>query len=110
MLTWALGAVWLVDAGLQFQPYMYSAAFPQSTLAPTGQGSPPWVSGPVNWSATLMGHHLLVSNTLSALLQLGIGIGILIPRTRKPALAASMVWALLVWWLGEGLGMMLAGR
>lgn len=109
LLTWALGAVWLVDAGLQFQPYMYSADFPQSTLAPTGQGSPSWVSGPVSWLATLMGQHLLVSNTLSALLQLGIGIGIFIPRTRKPALVASMVWALLVWWLGEGLGMMLAG-
>lgn len=108
-LTWALGAVWLLDAALQFQPFMFTQDFPKSTLLPTAQGSPGWVSGPVTWSATLMADHLVVLNMLFALIQLAIAVGLLVPRTRKPALASSIVWALLVWWLGEGLGMVFAG-
>lgn len=108
-LTWALGAAWLLDAALQFQPYMFTQDFPKTTLLPTGQGSPGWVSGPVSWAATLMGDHLIVLNTLFGLTQLVIAVGILLPRTRKPALVSSIVWSLLVWWLGEGLGMMFAG-
>jgi hypothetical protein len=33
----------------------------------------------------------------------------LIPRTARAALAVSVPWALLVWWLGEGMGGMLTG-
>jgi hypothetical protein len=45
-------------------------------------------------------------NTLFALLQIWIGIGLLNRRTVKPALAASIAWSLLVWWFGEGFGML----
>lgn len=109
LLTWALGLTWLIDAGLQFQPFMFTSDFPRSTLQTAGQGSPRWVSGPVTWSATLMAHHIVVLNALFAVTQLAIGVGLLMPRLRKPALVASVVWSLLVWWLGEGLGMMFAG-
>ena len=108
-LTWVLGGIWLLDAILQFQPYMFTQDFPKRTLLPAGQGSPSWVSGPVDWSARLMADHLAFFNTLFGLTQLAIGVGILLPRTRKPALIGSIVWSLLVWWLGEGLGGMFAG-
>ena len=109
VLTWSLAGLWLLDAVLQFQPYMFSGAFPKEVLAPAGQGSPAWVAGPVGWSSTLLAHHLVLLNTLFALTQLAIAVGIVMPRTRKPALVVSLVWALLVWWLGEGFGMVLAG-
>src|SRR5262249_53783034 len=35
--------------------------------------------------------------------------GIIVPRTRKLALAASIAWALAVWWFGEGLGGLFTG-
>ena len=38
------------------------------------------------------------------LIQLALGVGILHRRTARWALAASVGWALLVWYLGEGLG------
>ena len=38
-----------------------------------------------------------------------LGLGIAWRPTVKPALAASVAWALAVWWLGEGLGGLLAG-
>ncbi len=104
-----LGLVWLLDAALQLQPYMFTKDFPNEVIAPTGQGSPGWVEHPVTWAADLMVGHLAVLNTLFALTQLAIAAGILYRRTVRPALLASVVWSLAVWWLGEGLGGMLAG-
>jgi hypothetical protein len=109
VLTWSLATLWLLDAALQFQPYMFSSDFPKDILGPAGQGSPVWVSGPVMWSSTLMAQNLVLLNTLFALTQLAIAVGLMVPRTRKPALLASIVWALMVWWLGEGFGMVFAG-
>ncbi len=104
-----LGLVWLLDAALQFQPYMFTKDFPNEVIAPTGQGSPGWVEQPVTWAANLMAGHIVVLNALFALTQLAIALGILYRRTVRPALLASIVWSLAVWWLGEGLGGMLAG-
>lgn len=109
VLTCSLAGLWLLDAVLQFQPFMFSSDFPHDVLAPAGQGSPAWVSGPVMWSSTLLARHLVLLNTVFALTQLAIAVGIAAPRTRKPALAASIVWSLMVWWLGEGFGMLFAG-
>lgn len=108
-MTWSLAGLWLLDAVLQFQPFMFSRDFPHDVLAPAGQGSPAWVSGPVTWSSTLLAQHLVLLNTVFALTQLAIAVGIAAPRTRKPALVSSIVWALTVWWLGEGFGMLFAG-
>ena len=107
-LAWALAGLWMLDAALQLQPFMYTTAFPD-TLRSAGQGSPGWVSAPAAWSAGLITHAQPLLNTLFALTQLAIAVGLLLPRWRKAALAVSVMWALLVWWLGEGLGMLLAG-
>ena len=109
VLTWILGFIWLLDAALQYQPYMFTKDFPNDTIRPTGQGSPGWVSSPVSWSADLMVHHVVFWNAVFATVQLVIAIGLFWRRTVKLALAGSIVWAVLVWWLGEGLGGVLAG-
>ena len=36
----ALGLLWLLDAALQFQPYMFSRAFATDVLAASAAGSP----------------------------------------------------------------------
>jgi hypothetical protein len=108
-VTWALGGLWLLDGLLQLQPSMFTSDFPKEILQPAGEGSPGWVSAPVAWSSALVEHHLVVLNALFALTQLALGIGIIARRTRKAALLASIGWAALVWWLGEGFGAMFAG-
>lgn len=108
-LTWGLGLLWLLDAALQYQPFMFSAAFPNQVIAPAGQGSPAWVAAPVHWSAQLLAGHILLFNALFATVQLLIAIGLFLPQTVRVALAGSIAWAVLVWWLGEGLGGTLAG-
>ena len=108
-VTWALGGLWLLDGVLQLQPSMFTSDFPKEILQPAGEGSPVWVSAPVAWSSALVEHHLVVLNALFALTQLALGVGIMARRTRRAALLASVGWAVLVWWLGEGFGAMFAG-
>lgn len=100
----ALGIIWLLDAALQYQPYMFTRAFPTQIIEPAGAGSPGFVSHPVTFAGQLMLHNEIVFNALFATVQLAIAVGILWRPTVRAALTGSIVWALLVWWLGEGLG------
>src|SRR5215469_10821926 len=107
-LQLALAALWLLDAVLQYQPLMYSKAF-AAMLDRTADGNPSAIAGPITWNATLVGHHLEPMNTIFATIQLLLGLGIAFRPTVRPALAASVAWALAVWWFGEGLGEVLTG-
>jgi hypothetical protein len=100
--------MWLLDAALQYQPVMFTRAFGQ-TLATTAMGNPAAVADPIGWAAQLVQQHPVLLNAVFATVQLLIAAGIAWRRTRRAALAASVAWALAVWWLGEGLGGMLAG-
>ena len=104
ILQLLLGAVWLLDAVLQFQPHMFSRSFVTQIIEPTAAGNPAVVSRPITWSAGIMAHHIVLFNAAFATIQLAIAAGIFWRRTVKVALAASIAWAASVWWLGEGLG------
>lgn len=104
-----LGLVWLLDAGLQYQPYMFGPFFVTQVIQPASAGTPSVVAGPATWASQLMLHHIAIYNAVFATIQLLIGAGIVVRRTARPALAASVVWALAVWWLGESLGGILSG-
>lgn len=107
-LQLALGALWLLDGILQFQPSMFTKAFP-GMLAGTAAGNPAFVASPVTWSAALVTHHLVVLNAIFATVQVALGLGIAWRPAVRLALAASVLWSLAVWFLGEGLGGVLAG-
>src|SRR5271154_2581195 len=55
-LQLALGALWVLDAMLQFQPSMFSHDFPRM-LAGSAPGNPAIVARPITWSAGIIGHH-----------------------------------------------------
>jgi hypothetical protein len=99
-----LAILWLIDAGLQFQPYMFSTQFATEVLSPAAAGQASFVAVPVDHMARIVGGHPVVCNAAFALVQLSIGIGLLVRRAVVPALLASIVWSLAVWYLGEGLG------
>ena len=109
MLQLALAVLWLFDGILQYQPSMFSHTFPQ-LLAGGAQGNPAIVAGPISWSANIVGQHLVALNAVFATTQLALGLGIAWRPTVKVALAASVAWSLGVWWFGEGLGGVLAGK
>lgn len=102
----ALGLLWLLDGLLQLQPYMYTHAFLAEIEAMVPM-QPSWAGQPVHWASQLAGRDLALWNTLFALTQCGIGLGLLHRRTVKPALVLSFAWAFIVWWVGEGFGMIL---
>ena len=107
-LQLGLAAIWLLDGVLQYQPFMYTKAFPQ-VLAGTAAGNPSVIARPITWDANLVQHHLVLLNTIFATIQLLLGLGIAFRPTVRIALAASIAWSVGVWWFGEGLGGVLAG-
>jgi hypothetical protein len=107
-LQLALAAVWLLDAILQLQSFMFTKGFGQM-LAATSAGNPAVIADPINWSARLIQDHPTWTNAAFASVQLFLALGIAWRPTVKAALAASVAWSLGVWWLGEGLGAVLTG-
>ena len=107
-LQLALAGIWLLDAVLQYQAFMYTKGF-TDMLSGTATGNPGVVARPITWDANLVAHHLVPVNTIFATIQLLIGLGIAYRPTVRVALAASIAWAIGVWWFGEGLGGVLSG-
>lgn len=108
-LQLVLAAVWLWDGVLQYQSFMFTPAFGRQVLAPTAQGNPAVIADLITWAAGIIQRHPGGSNAAFATIQLLLGLGIAWRPTVKAALAGSILWALAVWWLGEGLGGVLAG-
>jgi hypothetical protein len=100
----ALGAVWILDAALQFQPYMFTRGFVTQIIEPAGMGSPAVISQSLMGTGQVLLSHVVIFNAAFATIQLGLGAGLFWRRTTRAALAGTIVWALGVWWLGEGLG------
>ncbi len=100
-----LGLFWLIDGLLQFQSFMYSNGF-YAVLRAGAIGQPGWLHDSVIWGAGVLHGNPSVWNTLFALTQCLIGIGVLYRPTVKTALAGSFAWAFIVWWFGEAFGML----
>ncbi|MGD0066600.1 MAG: hypothetical protein ABSB76_24535 [Streptosporangiaceae bacterium] len=107
-LQLVLAGIWLLDAVLQFQAFMFGRGFSQM-LGGTAVGNPAVIADPINWSAKIIADHPTATNAVFAFIQLAIGLGIAWRPTLKLALGASIGWALGVWWFGEGLGGVLNG-
>ena len=92
VLQLILAAIWLLDAVLQYQSFMYSKAFPQM-LAGTASGNPAAIASAINWNSRLIAHHSVLINTIFATVQLLLALGIAYRPTLRIALAASIAWA-----------------
>ena len=106
----ALGVFWLLDGLLQFQPYMFSHNFLAQMITSMAAGQP----GPIQWTITtavrIATPYRVEFNAMFAIVQLVIGAGLIAGRRWvKPALVLSFGWAFVVWWFGEGLGMIAMG-
>jgi hypothetical protein len=101
-----LATIWLLDAVLQIQPFMFtkgSNGF-SGMLSGTAAGNPNLVAHSITWNSSIVYHHPVLTNSLFALIQFLIAFGIVFQRTIRPALALSIVWSVGVWWFGEGAG------
>ena len=105
-----LGLFWVLDGALQLQPFMLRKSFATQLLAPVGDGQPHVVAGPVHWAANIVAAHPVAWDVPFGIVQLLLGLAIIFPRTARLGLAASLPWALGVWWLGEGLSGLASGN
>lgn len=108
-----LGAIWIFDGILQFQPGMFGQTFVTNVLAPVAQGQPAFMAAIVNWGIALWNTNTMVTDTLAGLLQVAIGVLILFPlrsKVSKAGLWISVVWSVIVWLCGEGAGLLLTGN
>lgn len=111
VLQLTLAAIWLLDGLLQLQSFMFmkgSNGF-SGMLASMASGNPGWIARSITWNASLVNHHAVLLNSLFALVQICIGIGIAWKPLLRYALGISIAWSLGVWWFGEGLGGVLHG-
>jgi hypothetical protein len=101
----ALGVIWVFVGLFQLKSFMYTHGLISEVFGEAMEHQPAWVANPMKTIDDFYGRDLTVWNTLAAEIQLAIGFGLIVSRkTVKPALAASFVWAPLVWWFGEGFG------
>lgn len=110
-LQLVLATAWLLDGVLQLQPFMFTRGphgFSEM-LAQNATGNPGPVASSIVWAAGVVGAHSAPADLAFALIQILLGLGIAWRRSVKVALAASVPWALAVWWFGEGLGGILRG-
>ena len=108
----ALGAFWLLDGLLQFQPQMFGPNFVTNVLTPVLANQPGFIDTIVNWGIQLWSTNMIVTDTLAALVQCAIGILLFFPlssKTFKTGLWISIVWGVVVWFCGEGAGQLLTG-
>jgi hypothetical protein len=106
----ALGLLWLLDGALQLQPFMLGTGFAKEVIAPAAAGQPHFVAAAVRWAAGVIAAHPVAWDLPFAAVQLLIGLGLLVPRTARLALAASIPWSLGVWFFGEGLSGLASGH
>lgn len=108
----SLGAFWILDGLLQFQPQMFGANFVTQILQPVLVGQPPFMHAIVAAGIFLWNMNPPFADALAALLQISIGILLFFPlsSTRfKIGAWISIVWGIIVWLCGEGAGLLFTG-
>jgi hypothetical protein len=105
-----LGLFWILDAALQFQPFMFGRGFVDTNILGSAGGQPFVLGDFITHIGNFLSPDIAVWNTFFALIQLFIGIGLLYKGTVRTALAVSFAWVLGIWVIGEGLGMLLTGN
>ena len=81
-----LATIWLLDAVLQIQPFMFtpgSSGF-SGMLNGLSSGNPSWVAHTITWNGSIVYHQPVLTNALFALVQFVIGFGIVWKRSSNP--------------------------
>jgi hypothetical protein len=113
MLAKILGAFWIFDGLLQFQPQMFGENFVTNILVPNLSDQPAFLHTIVERGIQAWSTNMVVTNTLAALLQVAIGVLLFFPlsgRSAKFGLWISIIWGIIVWLCGEGAGLLFTGN
>lgn len=106
-----LGVLWLIDGILQLQPQMFTMNMVNGVMKPMLEGQPGLIEPSLQFIVNQTTLHLIEVNLLITIVQILLGLGFLFLPDRwvKELVFASFVWALIVWFGGEGMSMLLTG-
>ncbi len=107
-----LGILWLIDGVLQVQPRMFTMDMVNGVMVPMLQSQPAPIATNLHWIVNETILHLTAINLLIAIVQILLGLAFLLLPHRwiKTIVILSIVWALIVWYAGEGMSMLLTGQ
>ena len=106
-----IGVLWLIDGLLQLQPQMFTMNMVNGIMKPMLQGQPGIFEPSLQFIVNQTALHLTAVNLLIAIVQILLGLGFLFLSGDwvKWLVFASIVWAFIVWYGGEGMNMLLTG-
>lgn len=110
LLRRILGILWLIDGLLQLQPRMFTMDMITGVMVPTIQGQPAPIAASLHWIIAIATQNLILFNLLIALVQIALGLLLLFGYWVRGTVIASIIWALIIWYGGEGMNMMLTGQ
>ena len=105
-----LGILWLIDGLLQLQPQMFTMNMVNGVMVPTVQNQPAPIAASLQWIIAVTTHNLVLVNLFIAAVQIVIGILLISGLWVRGTILVSIVWALIVWYGGEGMSMLLTGQ
>ena|SRR5690348_16834160 len=90
---------------------MFTMNMVNGVMKPMLQGQPGFIEPGLQFIVTQTTLHLIEVNLLIAIVQILLGLGFLLfpDRWVEYLVVASFVWALIVWFGGEGMSMLLTG-
>jgi hypothetical protein len=107
-MLWGIALLWLLDAGLQAQPRMFTIDFVSNIMKPSIAISPSFIGTVSNWTLGFITPHIFLFNWMFTLTQFVIAfalIGGLLSRSHnliRAGLMLSIAWGMAVWVAGEG--------
>jgi hypothetical protein len=107
-----LGVLWLFDGIIQLFPQMWTMNMVNGVMKPMLEGQPGFIESSLQFIINQTTLHLIEVNLLISVVQILLGLGFLLLPDRwvKEVVIASIVWALIVWYGGEGMSMLLTGQ
>ncbi len=111
MLQQILGVLWLIDGIIQLFPQMWTMNMVNGIMKPMLNGQPGIFEPSLKFIVTQTTLHLVEVNLLISFVQICLGLGFLFLSDRwvKWLVFASIVWAFIVWYGGEGMNMLFTG-
>jgi hypothetical protein len=111
LLQRILGVLWLIDGLLQLQPLMFTGNMINGIMRPMLVGQPGLFEPSLQFIVNQTTIHLVEVNLVIAGVQILLGLGFLLlpDRWLKVVVLGSIVWALIVWYGGEGMSMLFTG-
>jgi hypothetical protein len=105
-----LGILWLMDGLFQLQPSMFTMNMVQKIMDPAAVGQPGPIAANLNWVIAVTTHNLTAVNLLIVVVQIILGVLLIGGWWVRATVIASIVWALVVWYAGEGMSLLLTGQ